>query len=87
MPTYAVETIWRSQNLHYRRLDTLSVRIATLLEGKRRTCGSHLWLHALRNEQKGRDRRVPEPDPDGEVTGIGIIGKNGLLLHSNTELD
>src|SRR3989304_8124430 len=32
MPTYAVETIWRSQNLYYRRLDTLSIRFAALLE-------------------------------------------------------
>src|SRR3972149_3610314 len=32
MPTYGVETVWRSQNLYYRRLDTLSIRIAALLE-------------------------------------------------------
>ena len=29
-PTYALETVWRSQNLNYRRLDTLSMRIAAM---------------------------------------------------------
>ena len=27
-PSYTLETAWRSQNLNYRRLDTLSMRIA-----------------------------------------------------------
>jgi hypothetical protein len=31
-PTYTLETVWRSQNLNYRRLDTLSMQIAALLE-------------------------------------------------------
>ena len=30
--SYALETVWRSQNLNYRHLDTLSMRIAALLE-------------------------------------------------------
>lgn len=29
---YGTETIWRSQSLHYRRLDSLSVRFAALIE-------------------------------------------------------
>ena len=32
IPTHGLETVWRSQNLHYRRLDTLSIRFAALLE-------------------------------------------------------
>jgi epoxyqueuosine reductase QueG len=31
-PTYTLEAVWRSQNLNYRRLDKLSMRIAMLLE-------------------------------------------------------
>ena len=31
-PTHALEFVWRSQNLGYRHLDTLSVRIAALLD-------------------------------------------------------
>jgi epoxyqueuosine reductase QueG len=34
-PSYTLETVWRSQNLNYRRLDSLSMRIATLLEDNR----------------------------------------------------
>lgn len=29
---YGTETIWRSQSLHYRRLDSLSVRFAAVIE-------------------------------------------------------
>ncbi len=29
---YGTETIWRAQSLHYRRLDSLSVRIAAIIE-------------------------------------------------------
>jgi len=32
MQTCGLETTWRSQNLYYRRLDTLSLQIAALLE-------------------------------------------------------
>lgn len=31
-PTYNLETVWRSQNLLYRRLDTIALRFSTLLE-------------------------------------------------------
>ena len=31
-PIYGLETTWRSQNLLYRRLDTLALRFANLLE-------------------------------------------------------
>jgi hypothetical protein len=33
-PNYSPELVWRSQNLLYRRLDTLSLRFASLLEGR-----------------------------------------------------
>ena len=32
MPNHLQETVWRTQNLYYRRLDTLSIRFAALLE-------------------------------------------------------
>lgn len=31
-PNHVLEAVWRSQNLNYRRLDTLSMRIASLIE-------------------------------------------------------
>ncbi|MBN1873664.1 MAG: hypothetical protein JXA33_05500 [Anaerolineae bacterium] len=82
MPTYAVETIWRSQNLHYRRLDTLSIRIATLLEESGAHAVPTYGCMPLGMNKKGVIVGYLNQIRMGEVTGIGIIGKNGLLLHS-----
>ena len=82
MPTYAVETIWRSQNLHYRRLDTLSIRIATLLEESRERAVPTYGCMPLGMNKKGVIVGYLNQIRMGEVTGIGVIGKNGLLLHS-----
>ena len=43
MPTYGLETAWRSQNLHYRRLDALSMRFATLLEESGEKAVEYFW--------------------------------------------
>jgi len=82
MPTYAEETIWRSQNLHYRRLDTLSIRIATLLEESGERAVPTYGCMPLGMNKKGVIVGYLNQIRMGEVTGIGIIGKNGLLLHS-----
>jgi len=83
MPTYAVETIWRSQNLYYRRLDTLSIRIATLLEESGEHAVPTYGCMPLGMNKKGVIVGYLNQIRMGEVTGIGIIGKNGLLLHSH----
>jgi len=82
MPTYRLETVWRSQNLLYRRLDTLSVRLAALLEeeGNRAvpTCG----CLPLGMNEKGVVVGYLNQIRMGEVTGIGAVGRNGLLINS-----
>lgn len=82
MPTYAVETIWRSQNLYYRRLDTLSVRLATLLEESGERAVPVYGCMPLGINEKGEVVGYLNQIRMGEVTGIGVIGKNGLLIHS-----
>jgi epoxyqueuosine reductase len=82
MPTYTVETIWRSQNLHYRRLDTLSIRIATFLEESGERAVPTYGCMPLGMNKKGVIVGYLNQIRMGEVTGIGTIGKNGLLLHS-----
>lgn len=79
--THRTETVWRTQNVYYRRLDLLSLRFATLLEDS----GSRalpvfgcmpMGLNAL-GEVCGFMNQLRM----GEAAGIGIIGRNGLLLH------
>jgi len=83
MPAYGLETIWRSQNTHYRRLDTLSLRIATLLEESGARAVPTYGCMPLGVNQKGVIVGYLNQIRMAEVTGIGIIGRNGLLLHSH----
>src|SRR4030042_224239 len=82
MPTYGVETVWRSQNAYYRRLDTLSIRFANLLEERRAGAVPIYGCMPLGMNEKGVVVGYLNQIRMGEVTGIGTIGKNGLLLHS-----
>jgi epoxyqueuosine reductase QueG len=82
MPTYGTETAWRSQNLYYRRLDTLSIRIATLLEESGERAVPTYGCMPLGMNKKGVVVGYLNQIRMGETTGIGTVGKNGLLLHS-----
>ena len=82
MPTYGVETIWRSQNLYYRRLDTLSIRLAALLEESGEQAVPVYGCMPLGINEKGEVVGYLNQIRMGELTGIGVIGKNGLLIHS-----
>jgi epoxyqueuosine reductase QueG len=82
MPTYGVETVWRSQNLYYRRLDTLSIRFASLLEESGAGAVPIYGCMPLGMNEKGVVVGYLNQIRMGEVTGIGAIGKNGLLVHS-----
>jgi epoxyqueuosine reductase QueG len=79
---YAVETVWRSQNLHYRRLDTLSIRFATLLEESGERAVPIYGCLPMGINEKGEVVGYLNQIRMGEVTGIGVIGKNGLLIHA-----
>jgi epoxyqueuosine reductase len=82
MPTYGVETIWRSQNLYYRRLDTLSIRFAELLEENGARAVPIYGCMPMGMNERGTVVGYLNQVRMGEITGIGVIGKNGLLLHS-----
>lgn len=82
MPTYGLETAWRSQNLHYRRLDVLSMRFATLLEENGEKAVPIYGCMPLWMNQKGIIVGYLNQIRMGEVTGIGAVGKNGLLINS-----
>jgi epoxyqueuosine reductase QueG len=82
MPTYGLETVWRTQNLNYRRLDSLSIRIATLLEENGARAVPTFGCMPSGMNEKGVIVGYLNQIRMGEITGIGTIGRNGLLLHS-----
>jgi epoxyqueuosine reductase QueG len=82
MPTYGLETAWRSQNLHYRRLDTLSLRITGLLDEIGERAVPTYGCMPLGVNEKGVVVGYLNQIRMGEATGIGVIGRNGLLLNS-----
>ena len=82
MPAYGLDTIWRSQNLYYRRLDTLSIRFAALLEESGEEAVPIYGCMPLGMNQRGTVVGYVNQIRMGELTGIGIIGRNGLLINS-----
>ena len=83
MPTYGLDTVWRSQNLYYRRLDTLSMRFSALLEENGERAVPIYGCMPLGMNEKGTVVGYLNQIRMGQVTGIGVIGKNGLLINSH----
>jgi epoxyqueuosine reductase len=78
-----IETVWRTQNLYYRRLDTLSARIAVLIEEYGDIAVPIYGCMPLELIDKGKRGVTGYLNQlrMGVVTGIGKIGKNGLLIN------
>jgi len=82
MTAYGAETVWRSQNLNYRLLDTLSVRFANLLE-ESGAGAIPLWgCQPMGINDRGAVIGYLNQIRMAEATGVGAIGKNGLVIHS-----
>lgn len=78
------ETIWRSQNIYYRRLDTLSIRFAALLEerGEQAVPVFGCMPMAFKGKRLLDVTGYLNQIHMGVATGIGTIGRSGALLHS-----
>jgi epoxyqueuosine reductase QueG len=76
------EIAWRSQNLLYRRLDTLALRFSVLLEESGARAIPIYGCMPLGVNEKGTVVGYVNQILMAEKTGIGAIGSNGLLLHS-----
>ncbi|MEJ2209964.1 MAG: 4Fe-4S double cluster binding domain-containing protein [Anaerolineae bacterium] len=81
-PAHTLEAVWRAQNLNYRRLDGLSLRIAALLEGAGAEAVPIYGCQPMDVNGRGQVTGYLNQIQMGRATGIGIVGKNGLLLHS-----
>jgi len=81
-PKNSLEITWRSQNLLYRRLDTLALRFSVLLEGNGDRAVPVYGCMPLDLNEKGYVVGYINQIRMAEAVGIGVVGKNGLLIHS-----
>ena len=75
------EMVWRSQSLLYRRLDTLSLGFAQVMEAHGARAVPVFGCCPMAVDARGRVVGYLNQLRMGELTGIGMIGRNGLLLH------
>jgi epoxyqueuosine reductase len=78
---HAAELIWRSQNLLYRRLDTLALAMAQVIEAHGAEAAPVFGCCPMAVDGRGRVVGYLSQLRAAELTGIGIIGRSGLLLH------
>lgn len=83
LPKYGPEMVCRAQSLHYRRLDTLATRIAIFLEDDGHRALPIFGCAPMTINQGGDVAGYLNQIRMAEVTGIGVIGRNGLLINSN----
>jgi epoxyqueuosine reductase QueG len=82
MSTYTEEMICRSQSENYRYLDMLSIRFANLLEENGEQAIPIFGCQPMGLNKRGDVAGYLNQLKMGEITGIGVIGNNGLLIHS-----
>lgn len=80
---FVVQRIWRSQSLYYRRLDTLSLRLAQVLEGYGAQAAPVFGCAPLAVNRRGIVTGHLNQIRMAVLTGVGARGRNGLLLHSS----
>jgi epoxyqueuosine reductase len=78
---HLVESNWRTQNLYYRRLDELSVRLALRLEEEGERAIPTLGCLPLETHAPFSIAGYLNQIRIGEATRIGTRGRNGLLVH------
>lgn len=78
---YTTEMVWRSQNLLYRRLDTLSLAFAQAVEAQGVGAVPVFGCCPMDVNRRGEVTGYVNQLRMGELAGIGTIGRNGLLLH------
>jgi epoxyqueuosine reductase QueG len=80
---YNAELVWRSQNLLYRRLDSIALKISVLIEETGTSAIPIYGCAPLGVNRKGTVVGILNQLRMAETIGLGVIGKNGLLLNSN----
>lgn len=78
---YQTETIWRSQNLMYRQLDSISLNLSSLLEQSGAQAIPIFGCMPLGVNDRGAVVGILNQLRMAEICRIGVIGKNGLLIN------
>jgi epoxyqueuosine reductase QueG len=82
LSAYRTDFVWRTQNLLYRQLDTHSLMIANYLENHGHKAIPIYGCLPQRYNAKKEIAGYLNQIAMGSITGIGFIGKNGLLINS-----
>lgn len=79
---YSLETIWRCQNLLYRKLDTDALELAAHLEDSGYSALPNFGCCPMDINKAGDVEGYINQLRLAEICGIGFIGKNRLLINS-----
>jgi epoxyqueuosine reductase QueG len=82
IPAHGEEMVCRAQSLLYRRLDSIAVRIAALLEDQGEQALPVFGCSPMEINSAGDVGGYLNQIRMAEAAGIGAIGRNGLLIHS-----
>ena len=81
-PRHSPELVCRTQALLYRRLDSIAVRIAALLEEEGEQALPVFGCAPMAINRRGDVAGYLNQVRMGAAAGIGVVGRNGLLIHS-----
>jgi epoxyqueuosine reductase len=81
-PVHAEEMVCRAQSLLYRRLDSIAVRIAALLEEQGKQALPVFGCSPMEINRRGDVAGYLNQVRMAAAAGIGAIGRNGLLINS-----
>jgi epoxyqueuosine reductase QueG len=81
-PAHAEEMVCRTQSQLYRRLDSIAIRIAALLEDQGEQALPIFGCSPMEINRQGDVAGYINQIRMGTAAGIGVIGRNGLLINS-----
>jgi epoxyqueuosine reductase len=81
-PVHAEEMVCRAQSLLYRRLDSIAVRIAALFEEQGEQALPVFGCSPMEINRRGDVAGYLNQVRMAAAAGIGVIGRNGLLINS-----
>jgi epoxyqueuosine reductase len=80
--SHCTELIWRTQNLHYRRLDALALSLVQVLEENGAWAAPIFGCCPMAVNGRGHVQGYLNMIRMAQALGLGSIGGNGLLVHA-----
>ncbi len=82
MPVHSADTVCRAQSQLYRRLDSIALRIAALLEDQGEQALPIFGCSPMEINGNGDVAGYFNQIRMGAAAGIGVVGRNGVLINS-----